>query len=52
MLYLAEKASNQVDSSEADVSSSMAGEDVVEDEVDRLLATKDGKIERERDPQL
>ena len=47
MLYLAEKKSSAGSSDAAP-----AATGVEEEEVDRVLAASDGKIERKRDPQL
>lgn len=49
MIYLAEKTSRVSEKEEG--SSAMASQ-VLEDEVDKILAAKDGKIQRKRDPQL
>ena len=45
MLYLSEKA-------ECEVGGLTDGSQVKEDEVDQILAAKDGTIQRPRDPQL
>ena len=49
MIYLAEKSSRV---SEQEVGSAAVAREVREHEVDKILAAKDGKIQRKRDPQL